>query len=445
MHEAPLNREVLLASYFNSGKPRDSWLVGAEFERHLLLSDGSPLPYHGQPGIHWLMDHFTREGWVEKREGEYPIALLRGKSSITLEPGGQFELSGAPFRSVGEVIDEATTFAKDIARHLDGARLDGRSIRQVALGFTPFAAIPDIGWVPKGRYVVMREHLAQTGPLAHHMMKGTAAVQATYDYADEADCARKVQLATLLGPLTTAIFANSPYEKGRATDYISWRGHIWTKTDPARTGFPESASRFTFERWVDYLLAVPMMFRKDHEGRWVAAHGQTFAAWMASETPPDMSDWDLHLTSVFPEVRTKHTIEVRGADCVPIPLAAGFVALWKGLFYDDAAMSSATETALRFAREGLARDRFEVACRQGLAGQIGGRTLAAWAEEILDAARAGLERIAPGDVRWLGALSRQVQSGRSPGQTLLERLGPNPTPEALIAATPMLGAEEQGA
>src|SRR5262249_32292135 len=146
--------------------------------------------------------------------------------------------------------------------------LSGTGVAQIALGFTPFAEIDRIPWVPKGRYAVMKEYLAHTGELAHHMMKGTAAVQATFDYADEADGGRKVRLATLLGPRTTAIFANSPYANGRPTGFVSWRGHIWTRTDPARTGFPAAAESFTFERWVDWLLQVPMMFYKDPDGHW---------------------------------------------------------------------------------------------------------------------------------------------------------------------------------
>jgi glutamate--cysteine ligase len=435
MKQALLTRDTLVASYHASGKPRERWRVGAEFERHLLNAEGFPLPYPGEPGVRWLMGKFERDGWTPYLEGEFPIALHRGEASITLEPGGQFELSGAPFRTVGEVEGEARSFAERVAHHLEGT-----GVRQAALGFTPYAAIDEVGWVPKGRYVVMREHLAQTGPLAHHMMKGTAAVQATYDYSDEEDAARKVRLATLLGPLTTATFANSPYSEGHASGYISYRGHIWTRTDPSRTGFPEAAARFTFAGWVDWLLQVPMMFQKDEQGRWQAAHGRTFAQWMEDGArPPDEAAWNLHLTSVFPEVRVKHTIEVRGADCVPLPLAMGFVALWKGLFYDDRALDGALEVARRFAEAGSTQERFDTACRRGLAGEVGGRRLASWAEQVIELADAGLSRLDSEDRRWLLPLSHQIATGKSPGQTLLEKLGDRPDPAHLLESVSMLG------
>jgi glutamate--cysteine ligase len=431
MH-APLTRDQLVSSYYTSGKPRAQWRVGAEFERHLLGGQGYPLPYAGVPGVRHLMHQLQADGWEPYLEGDNPIALLRGGSSVTLEPGAQFELSGAPFATAAEVGAEALSFARRVAQLLAGT-----GYSQVALGFTPFAPISEIAWVPKGRYAVMKEYLGQTGPLAHHMMKGTAAVQATYDYADEADCARKVRLATLLGPLTTAAFANSPYAEGQTTGFMSWRGHIWTQTDPARTGFPDAAAAFTFERWVDWLLQVPMMFFKDGSGNWQEARGKTFGQWLSEADGPDTAAWDLHLTSVFPEVRTKHTIEVRGADCVPIPLALSFVALWKGLFYSDRAMDGATALAERFAAAGTARERFAVACREGLEGRVGGRLLSEWAADWVDFARQGLAD-QPAEAKLLDPLSRVVESGVSPARTLLRALGERPDPAAVVAATQML-------
>jgi glutamate--cysteine ligase len=425
MNSTRLTRDQLVDSYFSSGRPRDSWLVGAEFERHLLRADGRPLPYPGEPGVKWLMDRLQPNGWAPYVEEGSLIALTRANASVTLEPGGQFELSGAPWKTVNEVEAEAVAFAREV-----DAALDGTGVRQIALGFTPFAPIPEVGWVPKGRYVVMREYLAETGALAHHMMKGTAAVQATYDYADEADCARKVRVATLLGPLTTGTFANSPYAEGRSTGFASWRGHIWTATDPARTGFPAAAERFSFERWVDWLLQVPMMFYKQG-GHWQPARGRTFADWMEDEHGPTWEDWELHLTSVFPEVRIKRTIEVRGADCVPMPLAIAFAALWKGLLYDDRALDRATELAERFAAAGTQRERFEIACRDGLEGEIGGRRLSAWASEVVELAYGAL---APEEAVKLDPLARQIATGRSPGRALLERLGETPSPAAILEA-----------
>ncbi|MEZ4239558.1 MAG: glutamate-cysteine ligase family protein [Myxococcota bacterium] len=431
-----LTRDDLVAAYHASGKPRERWLVGAEFERHLICpATGAPLAYEGEPGIRWLLETLAGRGWSEVREGDTLIALHRERGDVTLEPGGQFELSGSPFVTAREVMAESRAFADQVAEILDAC-----GVRQIALGFTPFTPIADVSWVPKGRYRVMREHLSHTGELAHHMMKGTAAVQATYDYADEADCARKVRLATLLGPLTTATFANSPYAEGRATGFASWRGHIWTRTDPARTGFPEASEHFTFEAWVDWLLQVPMMFYKDKGGQWRAAQGRTFADWMADPASgPTLDDWELHLTSVFPEVRTKRAIEVRGADCVKLSLAAGFVAMWRGLFYDSRALDQATELALAFASHGTQPERFAEACRHGLRGEIGGRRLASWAEALLDIAEAGLQALDPDDVPQLAALQAQVASGRSPAHDLLDTLGDEPDPAALLETARIIG------
>lgn len=438
MKNTPLTRDTLLAAYQSSGKPREQWLVGAEFERHLLRrSDGAPLPYTGQPGVRWLLEQLAeRGGGSLVYEGEYPIAIQRETSSVTLEPGAQFELSGSAGGALQAIMDEAEQFSRDV-----GAVLEGTDVEQCAIGYTPFAAIEDIEWVPKGRYVVMREHLGRTGSLAHNMMKGTAAVQATYDYADEEDCRRKVRLATRLAPLVTAMFANSPYREGQANGFMSYRGHIWTLTDPARTGLPEAADAFTFDAWLDYLLDVPMMFKKDSTGAWEHARGQTFRGWMnATEGPaPAWKDWELHQTSVFPEVRVKHTIEVRGADCVPLPLAMSFVSLFKGLFYCELALDGATALSERFAAHGTRDERFAIACRHGLEGTVGDRTLASWAEDLLDLADAALQRCAPEDRPWLRPLTAQVETGASPARALLRALGPTPGVEALLAATHVLG------
>lgn len=433
-----LSRDSLLRAYQMSGRPREQWLVGAEFERHLLRrSDGAPLPYEGEPGVRWLLEQVAaRSGGTLKYEGEHPIAIQRATASVTLEPGGQFELSGSADGGLQAIMDEAHQFSVDVA-----AVLEGTGFEQIAIGYTPFAAIEDIGWVPKGRYVVMREHLAKTGALAHHMMKGTAAVQATYDYADEADCRRKVRLATRLAPLVTAMFANSPYRQGELNGFMSYRGHIWTQTDPARTGLPDAAESFSFEGWLDYLLDVPMMFKKDAAGEWLHARGQTFRQWLdATDQPaPTQADWDLHLTSVFPEVRVKHTIEVRGADCVPLPLAMSFVSLFKGLFYCEIALEGATELAARFVSHGTRDERFAVACRAGLEGEVGGRRLAAWAEELLDLSDAALQRCAPEDRPWLRPLVKQVETGVSPARTLVEVLGATPDIGELLAETRVFG------
>jgi glutamate--cysteine ligase len=428
-----LTAEGLLAEYHTYGRTSNGWLAGVELERHILDANGRPAPYFGRHGIlDLLQDLIAQGGWTPYREGPFPIALHGPLGAVTLEPGGQVELSGKPYHTVAEVHADAVAFNE----RLD-AWLEPTPYRQSALGFTPAARIDDVGWVPKGRYVIMRRHMALSGPLGHHMMKGTAATQASYDFLDELDCARKVRLGIALAPLVTAMFANSPYTHGRANGWASFRGFIWTRTDPARTGLPDAAADFSFKRWVDYLLDAPMMFTKVH-GQWRAAEGRSFRTWMRDGidgVQPTSKDWDLHQTSVFPEVRVKRQIEVRMADCVPTPLATAFVALFKGLYYSPQSLDAGEAIARRFQRYGTREARFLTACRHGLHGVVGGRRLSAWSEEVVTAAADGLDRIAPGEARFLAPLIRLVERGDSPAHLLLASLGPAPTMARLRQTT----------
>jgi glutamate--cysteine ligase len=416
----------LLDEYFSYGRPPGGWLVGSELERHVLDANGRPAPYFGAHGILALLEHLIASGeWTPYREGPFPIALNGKLGAVTLEPGGQVELSGRPYRTVREVHEDAVAF-----NHRLDAWLQGTPYRQSAMGFTPFAHVPDIGWVPKGRYVIMRRHMEASGKLGHYMMKGTAATQASFDFSTELDCSRKVRLGIGIAPLIAAMFANSPYTRGRANGWASFRGHIWTQTDPARTGMPDAAVEFSFERWVDYLLDAPMMFTKVN-GQWRAANGRSFRSWMTDGidgTYPTNKDWDLHQTSVFPEVRVKRQIEVRMADCVPNTLATAFVALFKGLFYCENSLAAAEAVQARFTRFGTREQRFEIACRHGLRGVVGGHRLASWSEELVSAAHAGLQRCAPEEAVWLNPLIRLVERGESPAHLLLAALGPAPDP-----------------
>lgn len=407
------SRESAVARLHAAGRPRADWLVGIEYEQHLLSAEGAPMRYSGPNGVGKLLDRVANAGgWERTYEGDNLIALRRGRATVTLEPGNQIELSGTPARTMPEIADEAASYSRELAEALSDT-----GYRQVAMGFTPFASVASIEQVPKRRYRIMRDHLGRSGPLAHHMMRGTAAVQANYDWSDEADCIAKVCLATALGPLTTAIFAHSPLSEGQTTGFMSYRGHIWTRTDPARTGMPDAATNFSFERWVDWLIDRPLLFRRDPNGALIEGQG-TFREWMASGSPPTWEDWDLHTTSVFPEVRVKRTIEIRGADCVPLPLAVSMCALWRTLLYEPTARDRATELADRFSTEGTIVERFDIACRDGLRGLVGGRTLASWAEDLVDIAEAAIPTSRPDDQRYLQPVARQVERGESPARSL---------------------------
>jgi len=429
----PLTRDAILETFASYGRPKSEWLVGAEVERHLLLPDGRPLTFFEPGGVRDLLQWFGARGWELQHEGDNPIAAWRNGASITLEPGCQFELSGAPYRRVVEVVDEARAFGDEVERALAET---GSGARQVFLGFTPFAKIEDIPWVPKGRYEQMRSFLIRVGDLAHHMMKGTCAVQVSFDFLDEEDCARKVKLASQLAPLNTAMFANSSIALGAPSGFASYRGHIWTRTDPARTGIPNDRA-FSYESWVDYLLDVPMMFVKA-EGRYLTAGDASFRDWIdrgLHGRRPTWDDWDLHLTQVFPEVRVKKQIEVRGADCVRPALAGAFYTLWEGLFYCDATLRETLQIAEEFSSDGTKEHRFDEACRHGLRGTVAGRPMLDWARDVVGLAGRALDACAPPDRHLLHPLEDLLERGVCPADDLLETFERDPSPAALIAAS----------
>jgi glutamate--cysteine ligase len=425
-----LSYDALLATYRGYGTPREKWRVGGEYERAVVRGDGRAVAYDDPDGIRWILEQLApRTGWKPKYEGENIIELTGpGESgSITLEPGGQVELSGAPFSRLADLAAEVRQNRADLY-----ALAEGHDLHWIAAGLTPYARIADIPFVPKGRYRVMREYLPQHGELAHWMMKGTTSVQANFDYADEADCARKFRVALDLAPLNTAMFANSPVAEGRATGFQSYRAMVWTKTDPARTGFPARVrAGYTHAGWIDYLLDVPMMFYKPG-GEWRPANGVTFRRWMDEGIDgvfPTVADWALHQTSVFPEVRVKRTIEIRGADCVPVELSIAFCALWTGLLYGD--LDSAEVLARRFAEGGPHEERFLAAAKHGLGARFGAHTGAEWAQAVVQLALNGLKEIGE-DAELLAPLVARVESGRAPAQDYIEAWERDPSPAHML-------------
>ncbi len=424
-----LSRTELLDSYESYGCPPERWLVGGEYERAVVRGDGSPVGYHEADGIRYIVEQIAaREHGKIKREGEFPVEVQYAGASITLEPGGQVELSGAPFRRLGDLAAEVR-HNRDVLHALS----EGHDHHWIAAGLTPYPKIEEIQFVPKGRYAVMREYLPQQGKLAHWMMKGTCSVQANFDYADEADCARKFRAAMLLGPLTTAIFANSPVAEGRATGFQSYRGMVWTQTDPARTGFPDAVREgYTHARWIDYLLDTPMMFYMRH-GAWAPAHGATFRTWMEQGLDgvyPTADDWALHQTSVFPEVRVKRTIEIRGADAVDVELAVAFCAFWTGLLYG--ALDGTLAVAEAFAATGgTPMERHLAGARDGMDARFGAHTGADWARQLGTLATQGLQAIGE-DVTLLDPLLARMASGRSPARDVMEAWEKDPSPGNIL-------------
>ncbi len=432
-HALSLTREQLGATYRSYGKPREQWRIGGEFERVVLRSDGGVVRYDDADGIAALLVRAAAlSGGVLKFEGKNPVEVKLDAAALTLEPGAQVELSGAPYRRLADLAAEVR---RDRALlHTVLAELDhGRGgLHLCSPGLTPYTPIAQIPFVPKGRYAVMQAYLPDQGPLAHWMMKGTCSVQVNFDYADEADCAAKFYVAASLAPLSVAMFANSPIAEGKDTGYASYRAHIWTQTDAARTGYPESIQGgYRHDAWVDYLLDRPMMFYMRH-GAWAPAGGVTFARWAREGIDgvfPTLADWELHQTSVFTEVRVKRTIELRSADSVSAELGIAFCALWTGVLYGalDACRALADEMVSAESRG----EQHLAAARSGLQATFVGRPAADWARELVEIGARGLEAIGE-DVSLLAPLQALVAAGHAPSVAVREAFQRDPSPRNLL-------------
>ncbi|MDB4974224.1 MAG: Glutamate--cysteine ligase, partial [Myxococcaceae bacterium] len=326
-----LTHDDLFAPFYESFKSEDNWRVGAEAEKFGVLEDTfEPLPYEGARSVRAVLDGLQQFGWLP--ESEYPggaiIALKRGMASITLEPGAQLELSGAPFHSIHDTHEEWVQHIAEL--HEVGAPL---GIAWLGLGFHPFAAQSDLPWVPKLRYGVMRDYLPTRGSMGLDMMRRTSTVQSNLDFASETDAMRKLRAAVAFSPIITAMFANSPLYEGALSGERTRRGLVWLNTDPDRTGLLPFLWRddASFEGYVAWALDVPMFLVK-REGKVVHNTGQTFRAFMRdgyAGTQATAEDWFTHLGTLFPEVRLKKTIEIRGADCLPYALTPALSALSK--------------------------------------------------------------------------------------------------------------------
>jgi len=383
-----------LAEFLEAGcKPKADWRIGTEHEKFGFHLDSLRSPsYEEKNGIRALLEGLQRFGWEPVREGETLIGLTQGKGAISLEPGGQFELSGAPLKTIHETCGEVNT-------HLD-------QVRQVAtelglgflgLGFHPVASREQTPVMPKGRYNIMRAYMPKVGGYGLDMMLRTCTVQVNLDFADEADMAKKLRVAFALQPVATALFANSPFREGRPNGFLSYRSQIWTDTDNARSGMLPFVFEdgFGFERYVDYALDVPMYFVY-RDGKYVDASGQSFRAFLDGKLPalpgekPTLSDWADHLTTIFPEVRLKRYIEMRGADGGSWKSLCALPALWAGILYDQTALDAAWDLVKDWTAEERQTLRSAVPVL-GLRTPFRGRTLRDYAAHMLEIAGAGLK------------------------------------------------------
>ena len=339
-----------LVDYIASGcKVKEDWRIGTEHEKFAFdLQTLKPLPYSGEVGqadIKSLLEGLVPYGWKPILENGLPIALsLPDRSSITLEPGGQVELSGAPLENVHLTCREVTGHIRQVK---EVAEKIGAGF--VGLGYQPKWSLEDTEWMPKGRYKIMRDYMPSRGTLGHHMMLATCTVQVNLDFSSEYHMVQMFRAALALQPLATALWANSPFKDGQRNDFLSYRSHIWTDTDPDRCGVMPFVfeDNFGFESYVDYMLDVPMYFVY-RDGQYIDTSGQSFRDFMAGRLPalpgekPSIKDWEDHLTTAFPEVRLKKFIEMRGADGGPSKNLCALPAFWVGLLYDNKALAEVT-------------------------------------------------------------------------------------------------------
>ncbi len=373
-----------------------------------------------------MLDGLKRFGWEAVLEGETLIGLTQGKANVSLEPGGQFELSGAPLETIHET-------AAETASHLAEVRAvgDALGIGALGLGFQPSLRRDEIPWMPKGRYAIMRAYMPKRGREGHDMMLRTCTIQANLDFESEAAMVKKFRVSLALQPIATALFANSPFVEGKPSGFKSRRAQVWTDTDPDRTGDLPFVfeSGFGFERYVDYALDVPMYFVL-RDGRYIDVSGQSFRDFLAGRLPglpgelPTSSDWADHLTTIFPEVRLKKYLEMRGADGGPEAHINALPALWAGVFYDGAALDAAWDLVKGWTREDRAALKAAVP-RLALEAEIAGRPALDVARDLLQIARAGLKargRLNPaGDDEglYLDPLDRIAETGVTRADAML--------------------------
>ncbi len=428
MEDAPLNVEALAAYLAEGCKPSGAFRVGAEHEKFPFRTGSfEPVPYEGEGGVLALLEGLKRFGWEDVREGETLIGLQRGGANVSLEPGGQFELSGAPLETIHDIHEETV-------QHLAEVRAVGQDLGLgfLALGFTPLWTRADVPVMPKGRYKIMRAYMPKVGGLGLDMMFRTCTVQANLDFSSEADMVKKFRTSLALQPVATALFANSPFVEGRPSGLLSSRANVWTDTDADRTGLLDFVfdDGFGFDAYVRYALDVPMYFAK-RGGRYVDLSGRSFRRFIAGtldELPGEratMKDWADHLTTIFPEVRLKQYLEMRGADNGPLERLSALPALWTGVFYDAPALDAAWGLCCDWTAEDRNRLRADVA-RLGLKAEVAGRSVQSVAQDLLTIARAGLNARRRGreglvdETSYLAPLDEIAASGVTPAERLLE-------------------------
>jgi glutamate--cysteine ligase len=426
---APITDRRQLIEYLASGgKPKAAWRIGTEHEKFVFsLRDLRRLPYDGaEASIRNLLLGLTRFGWKPVAEDGNVIALSSETCSVTLEPGGQLELSGAPLETIHQTCDE-------VNKHLAECKIVASElgVGLLGMGFDPKWRREDVPWMPKPRYKIMREYMPKKGRLGLDMMLRTCTVQVNLDYESEADMVKKFRVSLALQPVATALYANSPFTEGKPNGFLSYRSHIWTDTDPDRSGMLPFVFEpgFGYERYVDYVLDVPMYFAY-RDGKYIDVSGSSFRDFMKGRLHnltgdvATIGDFADHLTTAFPEVRLKKFLEMRGADTGRWNTLCGLPALWVGLLYDGAALDAACDLVADWTEEEREAMRRDVP-RLGLETPHRSRNLRDIALEVLEMAREGLHRRARRDLcgedetHHLDALFAIAGGGRTPAEELV--------------------------
>jgi glutamate--cysteine ligase len=409
-----------LTNYFHQGsKPKADWRIGAEFEKFALHRNTGKLVKYDEPGgISQILESLVqRYGWEPHFQQGVLTTLTRLGSAISLEPGCQLEFSSPPVEDLHRLADHLL-FHRDEIRSV----VDPEQIVWVGAGVTPISKVEEFPKPLRQRHQLMAESMPKRGPMSLYMMYATASTQATFDYSDEADAMKKLATALTLSPIINAIWGNSPIYGGEKTGWTSFRGRIWLGMDPDRCGLLPKlvASELSFATWTEYLLDLPLLFLH-HDGELLPPDGRTFRDFLNHGIAgrfPTLADWELHLTTVFPEVRLKQFLEVRGADANPPALALAVPAFWKGLLYDPQALEAACHVAKKFEPHELP-GLFESVATAGLSAHYQGRSVLDWAKELLTVSQVGLKlQNHPEECRFLEPVEAILDAGQSPGMQL---------------------------
>ncbi len=422
------SKRQLVENLESGCKPPGDWRIGTEHEKFAYrLDDLRPLPYEGAQGIRTLMEGLTRFGWEPVLEGDNIVALSKPNlSSITLEPAGQLELSGAPLSNIHQTCEE-------VGEHLRQVKALAREmgIGFLGVGYSPKWPISQMPWMPKSRYAIMRNYMPKKGSMGLEMMQKTCTVQVNLDFSSEEMMVQMFRISLALQPIATALWANSPLKEGKPSGFLSYRSHVWTDTDPDRCGILPFVFEdgFGFERYVDWMLDVPMYFVY-RNGVYLDVAGQSFRDFMKGRLPalpgerPVMADWSNHLSTAFPEVRLKTFLEMRGADGGPWKWLCALSAFWVGLLYDSTSRASAWELV----KDWSAGERAEMrrqAPRLALNTPFRDVTIGDLAIKVLDISAGGLKRrrrlddVGRDETHFLNPAFHIAESGLTPAEEIL--------------------------